>query len=137
MHHAGQPRLDAEADVFPRRKKGCLVAIVGIGDRLPPASFDRIHQHRQSGGRIARCPGAHAFEIGAVKRDDVVEAVEVVAFDLAGGLPGDIHPVTRGDSDGARIGGTAEVVGRGSGGIDRTGKVLFPRALAECAFGHR
>jgi hypothetical protein len=67
----------------------------------------------------------------------VGEAVEIVALDLPCGLSCDVDTVVAGDRDRARIGFVTEVVGRGSGGIDKHRKAARLRCQTKRAFGHR
>jgi len=86
---------------------------------------------------VARRAGAHPFEIGAVERDDVAEAVEIITLDLACGLPGNVDTVAARDRYRAGIGRRSDVIGGSPGRTDMTGEALFQRRRAERAFGHR
>jgi hypothetical protein len=67
---------------------------------------------------LRRTQCAQVALVRAVHRDDAVEALEVVAADLARALAADVDAVLRGDGDGARVGRLADVPIAGARGVD-------------------
>jgi len=94
-------------------------------EHVQPVFFPR----RAEAGEIAVVVGIHG--------ENVIEAVEVLGFDLPGALAGQVDAAVQGGGLGAAIGRTADVPAADAGGIglDLTGQAFAFDQTPEDAFG--
>ena len=114
-----------------------IAAVIGVGNIGAAEVRRELQEHVEA---VFLSQGAEALKIAVVFRihgDDIIKAVEILAFDLTAALRGKIDAAQLGSPLGAAVGGLADVPAADAGGIDAdpVGQALAFDQRPEDTFG--